>query len=317
MKVNAKELLRIVGVLGCFVSVVTLMTRQDLRDSVSFNAFMELGESALHHIAVTERLIHASVTEKEEMIIGDRTYEELIKSGRIDLTKDIELENYVSDVGAMVSKAVRRPRIKYKFHIFSSKFPNAFSLPGGHILVSKGMLDVLSNEAELASVLAHEITHVDAKHCISRARSSQKGGGSAALGDNNLVIAGYSEVEEYEADMGSVFLLRKAGYYPQALIDAFVAIDKECVKTGYESSSLTPVGDILSAFGGAMVRYFDTHPGALDRIDKIKRYVAENGAAKDSVPLYIGKKNYAEKVPVFMKPYDDERFSGYPVEGSR
>ena len=80
------------------------------------------------------------------------------------LIKNKKQTNYLNLVGHTVSRLSSRPELEFYFGILNSPDVNAFACPGGYILITKGALDLMDNEAQLAGVLAHEITHVSLRH---------------------------------------------------------------------------------------------------------------------------------------------------------
>lgn len=111
-------------------------------------------------------------TLQEEREIGFQAVISLIK--KYGLYKNKPVNEYVSSIGSkIVSKTSKRPDIEYKFIILESEEINAFAAPGGFVFITKGALEVMYNEAELASVLAHEIAHVEEGHGLEAIASDQ------------------------------------------------------------------------------------------------------------------------------------------------
>ena len=110
------------------------------------------------------------VNEPEEIKIGDGMVETLL--GASPLLDDPELQKYVNEIGLWVALQSERPALPWHFGVNSSDHINAFAAPGGYIIVTKGMIRQLRNEAELAGVLGHEISHVNAKHHLNALRKS-------------------------------------------------------------------------------------------------------------------------------------------------
>lgn len=85
---------------------------------------------------------------------------------------DSQLQNYVNSVGQKVAAVSDRSNIPYHFAIVNSSDINAFALPGGYVYITRGLLARMDNEAELASVLGHEIGHVNARHSMKRMQNT-------------------------------------------------------------------------------------------------------------------------------------------------
>jgi predicted Zn-dependent protease len=140
------------------------------------------------------------------------------------------LESYINDLGQRLAKTSELPDIKWTFTILDDPIINAFALPGGYVYISRGLIALAENEAELAAVLGHEIGHVTARHTAQRySKSVLTGIGSTILGiviggpagdianyAGQAYLAGYSRDHEMEADMLGMRYMTKLGYDPKA-----------------------------------------------------------------------------------------------------
>src|SRR5712692_6681551 len=169
------------------------------------------------------------------------------------LYSDKQLTEYVSAVGNDVLPHGPDPQnVKWKFHVLRDPIPNAFALANGSIYVNTGLLALLENEAQLASVLAHEETHVLNRHPYLENRSYRKkalaanifsgvaaaggvaggAGGAAALLVGAIApailestIYGYSRELEKEADLHAVGAINDANYSTEEMIITFRLLD--------------------------------------------------------------------------------------------
>ena len=142
-----------------------------------------------------------------------------------------ELNAYVSSVGNLLVQTSELPNLKFTFTILDSPIVNAFALPGGYIYITRGLLALAENEAEMAGVLAHEIGHVTARHTAERYGQTMAAnvagaglgvllGGPAAQAGSTLgalLVRSYSRDQEFEADMLGGRYLGRAGYDTQAM----------------------------------------------------------------------------------------------------
>jgi len=143
-----------------------------------------------------------------------------------------ELGAYVTSIGKLLASTSERPDVQYTFTVLNSPIVNAFAIPGGYIYVTRGLLALANNEAELAGVMAHEIGHITARHSAQRYSQSvlaQIGliGLGVATGSSALVnLAGtgaqvylqsYSRDQEFEADTLGVRYLSRTNYDPTAM----------------------------------------------------------------------------------------------------
>ena len=142
------------------------------------------------------------------------------------------LQRYIEQIGFKCAQFTEY-QFPYKFTIVNSPIVNAFALPGGYVYMSRGLIALASNEAEVAGVLAHELGHVNARHTaerISQAQLAQLGVGLAgiALGSGQVAgalgqVAGmalqsHSRDQELEADMLGIRYMSKAGYDPDGSV---------------------------------------------------------------------------------------------------
>ena len=108
------------------------------------------------------------LSDQEETQIGDSIAASYGARGGALNAADAATEQYVNDVGRQVAANAYR-KLNYRFHYIPQPgFINAFALPGGHVFIGKGLMQLMDSEDELASVLGHEVEHVDHYHCNER-----------------------------------------------------------------------------------------------------------------------------------------------------
>lgn len=205
------------------------------------------------------------ISEKEEITIGRDLAGRML--GQIQLVDDANVQAYVNRVGRWVASQSERPDLPWRFGVANAGNINAMAMPGGTILITRGLYDILDNEAQLAGVLGHEIAHVVKKHHIGVMQKQNLVSGAASLASSrtggnqlqkvaldffkNLFISGLDKESEYEADAVGVILAARAGY------NAF---------------GLAEVLHKLNARGNsdpAVVDLFGSHPGPSDRLVKL------------------------------------------------
>jgi predicted Zn-dependent protease len=177
----------------------------------------------------------------EEIAIGREITGNLL--GAAPLVKDEALQKYVNSVGRWVASQSERPDLPWHFGVIDSEDLNAFSAPGGYVVITKGMYRKFTNEAQLAGVLGHEIGHVVKKHQLKILQKQQLlnvGAGflSDKLGkDNKLVskaIGSGAEISarsldksaEFEADRLGMSYATRAGYDPYGLTDVLQTLSQ-------------------------------------------------------------------------------------------
>lgn len=156
---------------------------------------------------------------------------------RYPLHPDERLHHYVNLVGNTLALSSGRPELTFRFAVLDTDAINAYAAPGGYLFVTRGALNAMADEAELAAVLAHEIAHVAQKHIVNAMNISGQSGG-AGLGalfssisdplrsgfstavDKTLSILfekGLDQQDEFDADRYAFELLAVTGYDPRAL----------------------------------------------------------------------------------------------------
>ena len=111
------------------------------------------------------------ISQDQEIQMGQQGAQQVVQE--IGLVNNQALQNYVKQVGVSLASKSERPNLPWSFRVVDDPTPNAFALPGGFIFVTRGLLDLMNNEAELASVLGHEIGHVTAKHSVTQMSQQQ------------------------------------------------------------------------------------------------------------------------------------------------
>jgi predicted Zn-dependent protease len=208
------------------------------------------------------------VSESKEVSIGRGADPQIIK--QFGYYRNPALQDYVDGVGQKLARVCRRTDITYHFTVLDTEMENAFAVPGGYIYITRGLLGLMSNEAELAGVLGHEVGHVvghDSATLMSQSMIAQiatlagaagaAGGGSPELAAAtnqlfNSVMLGYSREKENLADEQSVDYMLKSGYDPLQMV-AFLRT------LSFSSQGYT----------GAQ-QYLTTHPYIFDRISRVQ-----------------------------------------------
>ena len=182
---------------------------------------------------------------EQEKIVGAEEHKKILeKFGGKD--KNIRLGKYIQEIGLKLAASSENPNLRYKFTVLNDPAVNAFALPGGYVYLTRGLIALAEDEAELAGVIAHEIGHIAARHTAERYSQSVAaniglttlGVVGTALGvpsqANRLLSVGtkatlraYSRTQELEADMLSVRYLKKNGYDPRALVDFFIKLNAQ------------------------------------------------------------------------------------------
>lgn len=208
--------------------------------------------------------------------------------GAAPLVDDAALQHYVNELGLWIALHSGRPALPWRFGVLDSPNINAFATPGGYVLVTRGLLAELRDEAELAGVLAHEIAHVVKKHHLNAILKAQGVGLGAELvgkcADNKLghgevtdrLVGGLKEIslrgldksDEYQADRMALVLAARAGYDPFGLPRVLQKLEA------------------LNAKDSALALLFETHPAPSARLDALETAVGSKLDAVASQPAF-------------------------------
>lgn len=233
-------------------------------------AAVVLGSCARNPVTGQRELV--LVSESQEISMGQQAAQQAAAS--IGLVDDAELQRYVSRIGMRMATESQRPNLPWSFQVVDDPSPNAFALPGGFIFVTRGLLTMMRDEAELATVLGHEIGHVTARHGVqqmSRAQLAQIGlvagsilspqiaemSGLASQG-LQLLLLRYGRDAEYQADdLGFEYALND-NYDVRAFVSTFTSLARASQLAG-----ASPLPTWLSS-----------HPYPEDRIARNQQRVA-------------------------------------------
>ncbi|MGE0449577.1 MAG: M48 family metalloprotease [Vicinamibacterales bacterium] len=219
-----------------------------------------------------------------------------------------ELQSYVSRIGQTLARTSERPDLPWEFHVVDDPVPNAFALPGGFIYVTRGMMNLMTTEAQLASVLGHEIGHVTARHSvnqISKQQLAQLGFGLGAvfvpqvrpfeslLGTGlGLLFLKYGRDDEREADtLGFGYILRH----------------------DYDVRQFDDVFEVLERAGGeegAIPNWLSTHPAPGERAEAAE--ARASGITQDA-DVRVGREDYLRRIDTLV--YGNDPRDGFFRDG--
>lgn len=250
------------------------------------------------------------MSDEEENRIGARMEASLSRertfAGRLDLPEDVRrYGGYVRDIVRHLAEHTTRPGIRWRIHLVRMPVFNAAALPGGVILVFTGTLEgreAVHDEAELAAVLAHEMSHVERRHVVAAYQYAR-----AALGEDTdeavlamrILSQPLSTEHELEADDRGMELALLAQYDPQAVVNLWKRHARAERRASHRRGPDGLIGDVLQGVD-ALLR---SHPPATVRachaMDKV-RWAREH-ATCDRV--YDGRTNLLTHVAGPRRPY--------------
>ncbi|HQC44871.1 MAG TPA: M48 family metallopeptidase [Myxococcota bacterium] len=222
------------------------------------------------------------ISEKQEKELGAEFHAQLLAEEMPELSGHKEVKDYVRKIGNRIVPHTHRKDLGYTFTVVDTDEINAFAVLGGYVYVTKGLLKAATSGAEVASVIGHELAHINARHGVKRLESYMVISGltsllgdfkykdivSGALGTTETLV--FSKDQENEADdIGADYTLA-AGYNAWGLVDFFEYLHTlEPSDGGLEF--LSQIGEL-----------FSTHPPTKDRISKISNKLTGEGIARDS-----------------------------------
>ncbi len=205
----------------------------------------------------------SNISNAQEVELGKGINQELINSGQAKISNNRSINNYINQIGQRLAKKSDRPDLPYTFQVVKDNNINAFATMGGFVYINEGLIAAADNEAELASVIGHEIGHIVGRHAIEqmRARAISQGLLSAAgLDRSNAIQIGVelaisrpnSRSDELEADRFGLENMIRAGYAPAGML-------------GFMQKLLQQ--------GGSPPSFLSTHPATSDRIKILQQLI--------------------------------------------
>jgi predicted Zn-dependent protease len=262
-----------------------------IRFAVRFAFALALAACATN--PVTGKSEISLVSQDQEIQMGQQGAQQVVQE--IGLVNDQALQQYVQQIGAALAAKSERPNLPWAFRVVDDPTPNAFALPGGFIFVTRGLLDLMDNEAELASVLGHEIGHVTARHSVQQ--MSQQQLAQLALGVGAIIsptVAQFGEI----ASQGLGLLFLKYGRDDERQADDLGF--RYALTQGYDVREMDDVFRSLQRMGEAskqspLPSWLATHPGEAERIQRIDAKLAQVPAAQ-LANAKVGAREFMQRV---------------------
>jgi predicted Zn-dependent protease len=223
------------------------------------------------------------MSESQEISIGKGSEAQIAAS--MGLYDDDELEAYVERIGLEMARKSERPHLPWQFRVVDDPLVNAFAVPGGFIYVTRGILAHMNSEAELASVLGHEVGHVTARHSASQ-YSKQMGAqlliiptmilvpelqqaGQLIGAGMQLLFLKYGRDDERQSDALGLRYMTQAGYAADQMVNMFQTLSRTSKTSG----------------GVGPPDWLSTHPDPVNRAELIRAQIAQlpPGAAEGRV----------------------------------
>ena len=219
-----------------------------------------------------------ALTNEEERAMAKQIISAIRK--KVRMIDDPTVNAYVTGIGQKILNSLGPQPFEYHFYIIQSPVVNAFALPAGNIFIHSEVITAMKSEAQLAAIIAHEISHVTERHLAERIASSRKitiamlagmlagllvggpAGSAAAMGSVGAGVQAQlnnSRDDEREADFKGLEFMVKAGYDPRAMAESF----QNMLALSFHLPSNIP-------------NYLTTHPGLTERVATVENTVAGN-----------------------------------------
>jgi predicted Zn-dependent protease len=249
------------------------------------------------------------LSESDEIKLGRETDLEVIQ--KYGVYEDERLNSYLNDICQRLKVVSHRPQLAYNVKIVDSPVVNAFAVPGGYIYFSRGILAAINSEAELASVMGHEMGHITARHSAqqySKAQIAQIGLGIGSIFIDSPILTSlgqlgvgllflrFSRDNERQADDLGVEYASKAGYDAIHMAQFFEILER--MNPGSDRSGLPG--------------WFSTHPSPEDRIQRVRQRSKEWKERLGLKELRVGREEYLRRIDGLV--YGEDPRQGYVSE---
>jgi beta-barrel assembly-enhancing protease len=202
----------------------------------------------------------ANLSDAQEASLGAETNQALLS--KVKLYRNPAVANYIDRIGQRLARNSTRPNIKYTFQVVDDNSINAFATMGGYVYVNTGLIKAADNEAQLASVIGHEIGHIAGRHSIQHIKQAAMAQGISSLigvDRNTIVQIGVqvaltlpnSRQDEYDADRRGLTTMIQTGYAPTAMPEFMKKL----------------------ATGNSAPAFLSSHPAVAERVNNLQKLI--------------------------------------------
>lgn len=251
------------------------------------------------------------ISERQEIQMG-REYSAQVEQ-QIGVVDDAGLQAYVEDIGLRMARASERPDLPWSFRVLDDPTPNAFAVPGGFIYVTRGLMALMGSEAQLASVLGHEIGHVTARHSVSQMSRAQLlqiglGVGTILLPEDmrqvgqlagaglGILMLKYSRDDERQSDELGFRYALDAGYDVREMANVFASLERASELAG----------------AGTLPTWLSSHPSPPERIEAVQARI--DTVSRSLAGLRVAQETYRRHLDGLV--YGRDPRNGYFRDGA-
>jgi predicted Zn-dependent protease len=271
----------------------------------SLGAGLAAGPLGCARNPVTGKSELSLISESQEIQMGQQGAKEVAQS--IGFYEDAAVNAYVADIGKRMAAQSERPNLPWEFHVVNDAAVNAFAIPGGFIYVTRGLMSSINTEAELATVIGHEIAHVTNRHSvqqISKAQLAQVGLGVGSILSSDIAKFG----QLASAGLGLLFLKYGRDAENQADQGGF----RYALEQNYDVREMPKVFQTLGRISetggsGKLPEWLSTHPDPGNRIKRIEKML--DTVALDQRKLIVDREDYLRHIQGMT--YGDDPRQGY------
>jgi predicted Zn-dependent protease len=246
------------------------------------------------------------ISESQEIQLGLENDKAIVSE--MGLYDDDAMQAYIQELGQKLAARSERPDLNWTFRVIDDAVVNAFAVPGGYIYITRGILAHMNNEAELVSVVGHEIGHVTARHSVSQMSKAQLANfgltagailapeqaarfGELAQTGLGLVFLKYGRDDERQADDLGLRYMVVGGYDPRSMADMFEMLDQ--------------VGE--SSGRGSVPGWMSTHPAPENRRERAESKIA--GMNRDFSGWSVEREGFLSRIDGMT--FGDDPRQGY------
>jgi len=296
-----KRVIYVLFIMILFITLNTCQTVDTLAQAAADGDVIDRGTANM--ISLSARAFNyaaESVDEEQEYYIGRAVAANILSTYKL-WNGNPELTEYLNHICAAIVLNSPQPSLYNGYHvaILDSSEINAFATSGGHILVTRGLINIARTEDSLAAVIAHEIAHIQLKHGVKAIKSDRVTEAllltaTAGIGNffgidvdelndvfnetvgeiiQTMVNSGYSKEQEYEADVAAMYLLAYAGYHPDSILDMLKGLNEVRVSSsGFGKTHPAPRQRVY--FVQKALGRFDIADTRLERQDRFNEMFA-------------------------------------------
>ena len=244
---------------------------------------ISIGDILRRVLVPTAQIIQLSnISDRQEIKLGKQINQQLLRSD-VKLYRDRDINNYIKRIGKRLEVHNTRKKIPYVFQVVKDDSINAFATMGGYVYINTGLIKAAENEAELASVVGHEIAHIQNKDAVKQMRQTAIARGlatAAGVEQSQLANIGYelairrrsSRAAERNADRSGLRMLTEAGYAPQGMVSFMKKLQSK-------SRNSAPA-------------FLSTHPSPASRVQYLQSWVnAEPRKGNDGLSKTTYRRN--------------------------